>query len=286
MRILICGHRSFAATGLQSRLALDGHVVHGFSRGPEAGDGRVVTGDVFAIATNAFLESHYDLVVNFILIKNGSVAANVRYANALMDLCDKVRPRALLQVSSISAYPLDERHVTEETAIDVTRSPRGPYAAIKIAVDHAIEGRRRDFAVSYLRPGFIIDEGATPPSAGIALQLRLGAWLVLGDRRTTLPILFRSEFHEAICRIVRESEVASTYLLFANDGMTKASYVRRYLHATPISLPRSPLLHTAAALAELGLLSAERASQVRGLFRRTRFDSRATEARLQMRFRA
>ena len=54
-KILICGHRSFVATGLINKFKTAGIDFDCFSRGKEERNGNVVTGDVFLMHQNSEL---------------------------------------------------------------------------------------------------------------------------------------------------------------------------------------------------------------------------------------
>ena len=51
-KVLFCGHRSFAAQGLQASLEEYGHEVFTFSRGPLMREVRQITGPVKELAEN------------------------------------------------------------------------------------------------------------------------------------------------------------------------------------------------------------------------------------------
>ena len=58
-KVLICGHRSFVATGLIKELENNGISYDSFSRGKVIRDGNVVTGDVL----NAFYDKKRQLFI-------------------------------------------------------------------------------------------------------------------------------------------------------------------------------------------------------------------------------
>lgn len=55
-KVLICGHRSFVATGLIKELENNGISYDCFSRGEVKRDGDVVTGNVLSMADNDLLD--------------------------------------------------------------------------------------------------------------------------------------------------------------------------------------------------------------------------------------
>ena len=78
-KILICGHRSFVATGLINKFKTAGIDFDCFSRGKEERNGNVVTGDVFLMHQNSELSENYDTVVNYILLKRIFNIVNLSY---------------------------------------------------------------------------------------------------------------------------------------------------------------------------------------------------------------
>lgn len=71
-KVLICGHRSFVATGLSKYLSDNGVDNDCFSRGDEMRVNNIITGDVMDMKNNKYLDS-YDTVINFILLKGENV---------------------------------------------------------------------------------------------------------------------------------------------------------------------------------------------------------------------
>lgn len=101
-KILICGHRSFVATGLINKFKTAGIDFDCFSRGKEERNGNVVTGDVFLMHQNSELSENYDTVVNYILLKGKSVEENIQYCQSLLQFCKDKHVKHLIQISSIS----------------------------------------------------------------------------------------------------------------------------------------------------------------------------------------
>ena len=82
--VLLCGHRAYAARGLTELLQGAGYRVVCFSRGAEERDGDVVTGNVLRVDENPCLkEEKIDVIINFIVLKDGTAEDNVAYISAL-----------------------------------------------------------------------------------------------------------------------------------------------------------------------------------------------------------
>ena len=85
-KILLIGNKSFAAKGLSKKLILAGHEVDHFSRGKEKKEDRNITGNVFSMCSNQFLRKNYDIIINFVIIKNSSVKENLSFIKELVRL--------------------------------------------------------------------------------------------------------------------------------------------------------------------------------------------------------
>ena len=135
-KILVCGHRSFVATGLAEKIAKAGFEVHTFTRGTEKRESNAISGDVYRMDENPFLADEYDAVINFIIIKDSTVEENLKFAASLHRFCEKNGVQRLYQISSISAYPNLAHYVDETSEIEKDYTLKGGYASVKVAVDH------------------------------------------------------------------------------------------------------------------------------------------------------
>lgn len=286
MKILLCGERSFAAQGLEAVLVGAGHEVTCFSRGTVKVEGNKVEGDILAMASNPHLDQPFDIVINFILVKFGSIDQNLAFAKSLVDFCAARKVAKLFQISTISTYPNDAAAVDESTPIESSTEAKGPYASIKIAVDQYLLKHCGETKVSFLRPGFILSPDVPPPTSGILVRLPAGIHVLLGNKANTLPLVQRSRMHEAIARIAATPTPLPVYHLFENNGGTKYSYARPRFSGIIIPLPKLPIMAAAGIAKAVGIVNPLRYAQIQGLFKDTRFSSTATETALSMRFEA
>ncbi len=285
MKILICGQKSFAATGLLEILCNYGHEVDCFSRGDLSRNGPSVSGDVLSLSDNPLLGVHYDVVINFILLKNQGVEANLAYIKELVCFCKQRYVQTLIQISSISVYPNDESYVDETTPIEKRTGAKGPYASVKVSVDQYLAGLHdKTFKVAFIRPGFIVTEGQVNSLSGIIFRLLPGVGILLGSKRTPLPLLERSMFHCALAKVIQQNDLTDVYLMFSNKGATKYELARR-LFKGPIVVVPSWIVQTAAGVARCcRIITNQQYHQLVGLYKTTRFDSRLTEAKLKVKF--
>ena len=284
-KILICGHRSFVATGLSERVNQEGFSYDCFSRGEEMRSGCTVTGDVMNMAENRFL-CEYDIVINFIILKDRNVEDNLAYIKELLDFCKKRNVKHLVQISSISVYPNEAMFVDENASIEEDWHNKGGYAGIKVAVDHYIENNSiKGMAVSFVRPGYIYTKNREVSKAGILVS-KFGLHVLLGDKKTTLPLINREVLHEAIIRIVHTEKPEKVYLILNKDKKvgTKYEFVRNQWNVNPICLPYGLIINGAKILKTIGVIKQKHWLKFVGLFKRTWFNSALSEQRLGMSF--
>lgn len=282
-KILICGHRSFVASGLAEKIQQAGFEVESFSRGKEEKEGSNITGDVFAMDGNPYLAKRYDAVINFIIIKDQSVEENLRFAEALHRFCQKNEVGRLYQISSISTYSNRAAYIDETSDIEKDYTLKGGYASVKIAVDHFLMEQERSYELSFIRPGFIVSGEKQVSLAGIVKSMGpIG--LLLGNEKTALPLIEKDVLHEAIIRILQSEKKLPVYLLFENMRGTKADFAKRYYGKKTIGLPKGLTMFAAKMVKMLGVFKARHMEQIVGLFKETFFDASETEYTLQMSF--
>lgn len=284
-QILLCGHRSFVATGLTDRMTRAGLTFDCFSRGEEKRQDNVVTGDVLHMADNPHLGT-YDVVLNFILLKEQSVEANLAYIASLLQFCRTHGVKRLIQISSISVYPNTAEYVNETSPIEADYHNKGGYAGLKVAVDHYLTAHAPEgLHVTFVRPGYIYTKGREVSRAGILVS-KCGVHILLGDQKTSLPLINREKLQDALLRIALLECPATVYLLLNKDRAqgTKYLFVRNQWNVKPLCLPRAPFMLAARLLRAVHLFREPHYLKVVGLFKRTWFDSSASESALGMNF--
>lgn len=284
-QVLICGHRSFVATGLSKYLEVNGIDNDCFSRGDEMREYNIITGDIMNMKNNKYLDS-YDTVINFILLKGESIEKNIDYINSLLEFCKNRNVRHLIQISSISVYPNESKYVNEDSEIERKWQNKGGYASIKVAVDHYLmEHPVEGLSISFIRPGYIYTKNHEPSKAGILIS-KFGLNILLGDKYTALPLICREKLHEALLKIIKTDKKEKVYLILNSDRTegTKYNFVSQQWNITPICLPYSIFMSMAKFLKAIGILKMRHYLKVVGLFKRTWFDSRRTEQNLGISF--
>ncbi|HEX8523541.1 MAG TPA: NAD-dependent epimerase/dehydratase family protein [Tepidisphaeraceae bacterium] len=202
MKVLLCGHRSFAAKGLLAALAQAGHEVVAFSRGAVAASDNVVTGPVDLMHENPHLDQPFDTVINYIVLKDETVEPNVQFMESLLEFCRRRSIKHLIHISSISSYKASVKNVTEDAEDETEPLKKGPYGALKVAQDQAIaKGAPAGMKVTLVRPGFVLGSGLVNPIVGTAARLPWNKLLVIGNAHSHIPVTTRELVNEAVVKL-------------------------------------------------------------------------------------
>jgi nucleoside-diphosphate-sugar epimerase len=284
VKILLCGNNSFAAKGLFEKLLSAGLDADCFTRGKENRIGNQVTGNVFQICENKYLVENYDTVINFIIIKDQSIDENLRYIKALDHFCIERSVKQLIQISSISVYPNDIAYVNEDSVIEKDPNNKGGYASIKVAVDQYLLNKKPDYKITFIRPGFIVATEQVPSLVGIAVLLPFNLAILLGNKKTSLPLIDKIQFHEAIVRILLKQNPKPVYFMLENIKGTKYDFLEAKIKRTIVPMPQDLVMLAATIAKKLKVLNSKQLLQVKGLFKNTHYDSSASECDLNFSF--
>lgn len=279
MNILICGHRAYAARNLEERLKQAGYTVICFSRGEVKRENNVVTGLVTEIDTNPLLPNEIDVVINFILLKNGTFKDNLAYIEALCRFCEKRKVKRLIHLSSISSYPNDTELITEDTEIDHNYRLKGNYGAQKVLIDKYLIKQRdeKGLPLVFLRPGFITAPDHPNPIGGIAKILPNGFTLLIGNNQSSLPIVSRDEMQYGLQKAIEDIYPLPVYLLVREGNYTKADYVKTLFPDTiVIPLPKYIVVGLAQLLKALYIFDERKFQMVKGQFKVNKLNAEKT----------
>lgn len=284
-RILILGSNSFAAKGLSNLLTNAGFDVHLFFRGEDNKHGSNIYGNVFKLSKNKYLNEKYSCVINFIIIKNSSISENVEYIKELYKYCNFNCIPHLIHISSISVYPNHSILIDESSEIESDLESKGLYARTKVEVDkYLMSVSNQNLHISLVRPGFIIDKESSPSLAGIFLRFPFKIGLLLGNKKTTLPLIEKELLHKSILNILKSKSLNSVYLILNKKLNTKYNFVKNRFNFRIIVLPKRLTLILAKALYYLMIFNLSQYKKVKGLFKITVFDPIKTEKILKIKF--
>jgi hypothetical protein len=134
-----------------------------------------------------------------------------------------------------------------------------------------------------VRPGFVISETIKSPLSGIAIKLPMNYCLLLGNKKTSLPLIDRNVLQMALVQIIKSKQLMDTYLLLKNNKGTKYHYVKTFnLRIIPLS--KRFVLFAASILKGIRILNLSKYQKIKGLFKDTHFDSSVSESVLGIRF--
>jgi nucleoside-diphosphate-sugar epimerase len=217
-KILLLGSSSFAAQGLPDRLIADGHEVFTFHRGEVGRDGACITGSVLDLCGNPGLDERFDVVVNYVVLKDCSLEENGAYINELLRFCGRCKAGHLIHISSVSVYSESVRHVVEDADVEQNPENKGSYGALKVVQDlHLQQRKNRNLRVSSVRPGFILGQGLKNPVVGMAMRLGGGLVLQLGSGKNVLPVTTRVSVNKTVARLVEMEFVGEEQVVLVAD---------------------------------------------------------------------
>lgn len=205
-RVLVCGHRSFAARGLIGQFAAAGHEAVGFTRGAVgfdagAADGPTATGPVDLLHTNPHLTGDFDTVVNYILLKDDTRERNNDFLASLLRFCKEHNVKHLIHISSMSSFAADETLVTEDARSETNPDKKGSYGSLKVSTDqYLLQNAPANLALTFFRPGFILGEGVADPIVGTGTRMWNNKLMVLGNAKHHIPVTTREIVSQAVLR--------------------------------------------------------------------------------------
>jgi nucleoside-diphosphate-sugar epimerase len=304
MRILICGHTSFASQGLPQLLRQAGHDVVCFGRGPaparreDAELGEVVTGPVAEVDANPHLAASrpFDAVVNYILLKDESIERNVAYTQSLLRFCREASVRHLVHISSVSSHASSAKRIDEQAALETDPLAKGSYGSLKVASDQdVLTHRPPELKLTMVRPGFILGPGVIDPIVGTAARAPWNKLLLIGTAGGQFPVMERKLMNEAIRRALEDPpvEAVESLLLVADNSPGRREFVEAIAGelgaGQGVSAYPAPLWWLLAAGSEvvarlIGQSQLKPFSKLTSKLHRHRFDASRTQQRLGMRF--
>lgn len=277
-KILLCGHRAYAARELAEKLREKGHDIYGFSRGEKMRNGNIITGQVTEMDKNELLPKDIDCIINFILLDSQSKEINEAYIDALCRYSKAKHIKKLIQISSISVYPNNAEVIRESTPIDTDYEKKGYYGTIKCVVDMRLMSKIQGSNINlvFVRPGFITAADKKNSLAGIAINLPCHMAVLIGNKKSTLPIVQRDDFQKALINIVDDKNPLPIYLLVAKGNHTKLEYFKSLSNRYILALPTKLVMLIAGVLKALHLFDDRKYCIVKGIFKMNKFDATQT----------
>lgn len=228
-RILLLGHRAYAAQGLLELLERQGHDVYTFSRGSDARDGKSIKGSVFTMHENPHLKEHFDIVINYILLKDELVEPNERFIDSLLKMCANCTVKRLIHISSVSVYSGNVTHVREDSPTETDPAKKGSYGGLKVAADqYIINHAPPGLVTTFVRPGFVLAPGLISPMVGMAAKMPWNQLLLLGAPDNQLPVIRRDLLSQAVAKVVvtPPEKNGECYLMFDTKSPSRKEWLQ------------------------------------------------------------
>lgn len=280
-RILIIGKSSFVATGLYEKLKAESLEVDCFSRGAATRNQDIVGGDLATLTSNAFLKQEYDIVINYVILKDKGIAENIEFIKSLVDFCSVKKVQRLIHFSSIMVYDNNEPYIDESTEIEKNTFKTG-YGEVKIAVDYYLASLTNlPFSISFIRPGYVLAADRPCP---FVKNLPFGITIIKGDKNSKQPIVKREDIHQALLNMIANNPSQSVYLFVPNKELTKYDYAKEHFGGLLVPLPKWLLLGFSRLFLRLNLMKKSFYVRIEGMYIESKYNSKKTEEALTIKF--
>jgi nucleoside-diphosphate-sugar epimerase len=210
---LVTGATGSLGKAVVARLREQGHEVRAFQRRPPAEPQpglEYAVGDLADAAAVDRAVTGADVIIHCGAAMKGDwaehEATTVGGTQNIIDACRKHGVRQLVHISSMSvidwAGSSDKGAITEQAATEPRAEERGAYTRAKLAAEQAVlAAARQGLPAVILRPGQIFG-GGIPLINGAVARQAAGRWLVLGDGKLELPLVYIDDVVDAIMAAV------------------------------------------------------------------------------------
>lgn len=213
MTYLVTGASGSLGSAVVKRLREQGHQVRGFERrSPEnPPDGvEFVIGDLADPTVIDRAVQGAEIVIHCAAAMKGPwsehEASTIRGTQNVIDACKKHGVKQLVHISSLSVIDwagMSGNGVVDETvALEPRAEERGAYTRAKLEAERRVTKAAQEGLPSViLRPGQIFG-GKIPLITGAVARHVAGGWLVLGDGKLELPLVYLDDVVDAIVAAV------------------------------------------------------------------------------------
>jgi predicted dehydrogenase/nucleoside-diphosphate-sugar epimerase len=186
----------------------------------------------------------------------------------VIDSCLKHKVKQLVHISSMSvidwAGSSDGAPVSEATALEPRADERGAYTRAKLEAEKLVVDAvaTRKLPAVILRPGQIFG-GGIPLVNGAVARRAGGRWLVLGDGKLTLPLVYIEDVVDAIRASIDKKLVGGEVIqIIDRDLLTQEQVLELAGGAAPIMRVPRPVVFALGKLSEYPLGALKRPSPV------------------------
>jgi len=259
---LVTGATGSLGKAVVARLRADGHRVRAFQRRiPEpAMDGmEYVIGDLGDAAAIDRAVAGADVVIHCGAATKGGwaehQASTVAGTANVIAACRRHGVRQLVHISSMSVIDwAGSSWVDEAAALEPRPDERGAYTRAKLEAEQlVVAAARQGLPVVILRPGQIFG-GGIPLINGAVARSAAGRWLVLGDGKLELPLVYIDDVVDAVIAAVGKKLAAGEVIQIIDpERLTQDDVLDLAGGARPVVRVPRPLVFALGRLSELPL---------------------------------
>ncbi|MEO8553624.1 MAG: NAD-dependent epimerase/dehydratase family protein [Kofleriaceae bacterium] len=205
-KILVTGAAGSLGKAIVARIVADGHEVRGFVRKAVA-NGDYVVGDLGDPDAVDRAVAGVEIVIHAGATMKGDWAEHQRGTIAgtehVIAACKRHGVKQLVHISSMAvvdwAGSADHGTVDEHAPLEPRAEERGAYTRAKLAAEQLVAGS--GLPAVTLRPGQIFGGGIPLINGAVARPVR-GLWLVLGDGKLELPLVYIDDVVDAVASAI------------------------------------------------------------------------------------
>jgi predicted dehydrogenase/nucleoside-diphosphate-sugar epimerase len=185
----------------------------------------------------------------------------------VLDACRRHGVRQLVHISSMAVVDFSSsaggRAVDESSALEPRAEERGPYTRAKLEAETRVTAAARGgLACVILRPGQIFG-GGIPLVTGAVARRAAGRWLVLGDGKLELPLVYIDDVVDAVMAAIdRRLTGGEVIQLVDPEHLTQADVLHLVGGGDKVLRVPRPIVFALGKLSELPLGALGRQSPV------------------------
>jgi nucleoside-diphosphate-sugar epimerase len=269
--ILVTGASGSLGRAVVNRLLADGKRVRGFvRRRPDTQGVEYVTGDLADPAAVEKAVAGAEIVIHAGAAMKGGWAehksSTVDGTQHVVAACDKHGVTQLVHISSMSVVDWagsDNRAVSEQAPLEPRPEKRGAYTRAKLEAERiVVAAALAGLPCVILRPGQIFG-GGIPLINGAVARKAAGRWLVLGDGKLELPLVYIDDVVQAILAAIdRRITNGEIIQIIDPETLTQEDVLAAAGGGTPVLRVPRRLVFALGKLTELPLAALGKQSPV------------------------
>ena len=165
----------------------------------------------------------------------------------IVELCKEFEVSRLIYISSCNVYNVagykKGTMIDEKASLEPFPEKRGPYTNTKMIAESIVTDAMKEWGLPAvcLRPGTYYGLGGSIYSPMIGLSLRNYVFMIIGNGKLTLPIVYIENVVDAIITAMQnDNSTGKIYNIVDYDAITKKQYINNFLKKV---FPRSLFIY-------------------------------------------